>query len=141
MDYDSSSRLSESSFNHINHSSRPKRNFSISHPDCISTQNQTIHHTSHLSHISTEAKILPYFQSSPSPMAPLPTGVGRQATPVVFSPLLLGEGPGVRVRASLYQKISASLLIIQITVPSYIKCITIDFHPLSTLHSPLSTLH
>ncbi len=32
----------------------------------------------------------------PSPPAPLPEGEGRQATSVVFSPLPLGEGPGVR---------------------------------------------
>ncbi len=40
------------------------------------------------------------FMELPSPPAPLPTGVGSVAEPTVFSPLLLGEGPGVRVNIS-----------------------------------------
>ncbi len=34
----------------------------------------------------------------PSPPAPLPEGEGSVAEPAVFSPLPLGEGPGVRVK-------------------------------------------
>ncbi len=68
----SQTSLSESSFNHFNQSSRPTRNRAI----------------------STEAEILRYFQSSPSPPAPSPYGRGEKTTEVAGLPTPVGRGAG-----------------------------------------------
>ncbi len=56
---------------------------------------------------------------APSPPAPLPGGEGSVAAATVFSPLPLGEGPGVRVIFSTYQSIEVIAKAQQLGVPAF----------------------